>query len=177
LSGERTLSPWRDKLPFATSRQRLRVRLAGVNVQMHATVPGSAVLISATAAANRRCPSKARDGRNTSPNWSSTPRARGCLASWYRLRCSQPPRRWSGEAPRVHRALREPSPWSLRACRPCGTPSLQLSADHILGPRQAPAVHLADNGIAGDSDLAGDLAARKPSMKATNSRSHNSRIC
>jgi len=116
LSGERTLSPWRDKLPFATSRQRLRVRLAGVNVQMHATVPGSAVLISATAAANRRCPSKARDGRNTSPNWSSTPRARGCLASRYRLRCSQPPRRWSGEAPRVHRALREPSPWSLRAC-------------------------------------------------------------
>src|SRR5262249_13073732 len=64
-------------------------------------------------------------------------------------------------------ALRAPSPWSLRARRPCGTPSLQLSADHVLGPRQAQAVHLADNGIAGDSDLEGDLAARKPGMKAT----------
>jgi hypothetical protein len=42
LSGERTLSPWRDNLRFATSRQRLRVRLAEVNVRVHATVPGSA---------------------------------------------------------------------------------------------------------------------------------------
>src|SRR5215471_6095877 len=64
-------------------------------------------------------------------------------------------------------ALRVPSPWSLRPRRPCGTPSLQLSADHVLRPRQAQAVHLADNGIAGDSDLAGDLAARKAGMKAT----------
>ena len=55
----------------------------------------------------------------------------------------------------------------LRARRPCGTPLLQLSADHVLGTRQAQAVHLADNGIAGDSDLAGDLAARKAGMKAT----------
>ncbi len=65
------------------------------------------------------------------------------------------------------RALRPLSPCSLRARRPCGTPSLQLSTDHVLGPRQAQAVHLADNGIAGDSDLAGDLAARKAGMKAT----------
>jgi hypothetical protein len=64
-------------------------------------------------------------------------------------------------------ALRAPSPWSLRTRRSCGTPSLQLPADHVLGPRQIQAVHLADNGIAGDSDLAGDLAARNPSMKAT----------
>src|SRR5262245_60205836 len=64
-------------------------------------------------------------------------------------------------------ALRAPSSWSLRARRPCGTHSLQLSAYHVLGPRKAQAVHLADNGIAGDSDLAGDLAAGKPGMKAT----------
>jgi hypothetical protein len=51
------------------------VRLAEVNVRVHATVPGSAVLISATAVANGACgscdnlarpPSKARDRRNTS---------------------------------------------------------------------------------------------------------------
>src|SRR5215467_5587871 len=42
-------------------------------------------------------------------------------------------------------ALWVPSPWSLWARRPCGTPSLQVSADHVLGPRQAQAVHLADN--------------------------------
>ena len=52
-----------------------------------------------------------------------------------------------------------PSPCSLRARKPCGTPLLQLPADHILGPRQAQAVHLADDSVAGDSDLAGDLAA------------------
>src|SRR5262249_21047387 len=65
------------------------------------------------------------------------------------------------------RALRAPSPRCLRERRACGTPSLQLSSEDILGPRQAQAVHLADNGIAGDPDLAGDLAARKPGMKAT----------
>ena len=36
---------WRDKLPFATSQQTLRVRLAKVSVQAQATAPGSAVLI------------------------------------------------------------------------------------------------------------------------------------
>src|SRR5215831_18643919 len=61
--------------------------------------------------------------------------------------------------------VRAPSPWSLRSRRSCGTPSLQLAADHVLGPRQTQAVHLSDNGVAGDSDLAGDLAARKPGMK------------
>src|SRR5262249_30597090 len=63
--------------------------------------------------------------------------------------------------------LRAPSPSSLRARSPCGTPSLQLSADHVLGSRQTQAVHLADNGIAGDPDLARDLAARKAGMEAT----------
>jgi len=52
-----------------------------------------------------------------------------------------------------------PSPRSLGARKPCGTPLLQLFADHVLGPRQAQAVHLADDGVAGDPDLAGDLAA------------------
>src|ERR671937_749779 len=33
--------------------------------------------------------------------------------------------------------LRAPSPWSLRARWPCGT--LQFSANHVLGPRQAQA--------------------------------------
>src|SRR5262249_49051726 len=33
-----------------------------------------------------------------------------------------------------------PSPWNLGARKPCGTPLLQLPADHILGPRQAQAV-------------------------------------
>src|SRR5262249_54264021 len=33
------------------------------------------------------------------------------------------------------RTLRAPSPWSLGARKPCGTPLLQLPADHILGPR------------------------------------------
>src|SRR5215472_6574353 len=32
------------------------------------------------------------------------------------------------------RTLRAPSPWSLGARKPCGTPLLQLPADHILGP-------------------------------------------
>src|SRR6266478_3664999 len=76
-------------------------------------------------------------------------------------------------------ALRAPSPWSLRARRPCGTPSLQLSTDHVLGPRQAQAVHLADNGIAGDSDLAGVTKGRHESNVsaarcAPNSSSYNS---
>ena len=57
------------------------------------------------------------------------------------------------------RMLWAPSPCSLRARKPCGTPLLQLPADHILGPRQAQAVYLADDGVAADSDLAGDLAA------------------
>src|SRR5580700_10250552 len=46
----------------------------------------------------------------------------------------------------------------LGARKPDGTPLLQLPADHILRPRSE-AVHLADDGVAGDSDLAGDLAA------------------
>src|ERR1700757_4660742 len=33
------------------------------------------------------------------------------------------------------RMLWAPSPCSLRARKPCGTPLLQLPADHILGPR------------------------------------------
>ena len=61
------------------------MRLAEVNVRLHATVPGSAVLISATAAANRPCgscdslarlPSNARDRRSTSPISGAGPKLR-----------------------------------------------------------------------------------------------------
>ena len=104
LSDERTLSPWRDKLPFATSRQTLRVRLAKVNVQAQATVPGSAVLIQ-----RRRLPV-----------------ACGSYGDVARLpskarRMAQPPR----SSGRLERHLfPAPSPCRLQPCRRAGRKSL-----------------------------------------------------
>jgi hypothetical protein len=62
------------------------------------------------------------------------------------------------------------APHRLEACRPCGALAPQLPGDHVFGPRQAETIHLADDGVAGDSDLMRDPAAGQTGLEAASER-------